>query len=147
MVYIQLERYARTPAAWLTFELAVCMCVFCCAVVQSYAVDSILEGADMTNAVVDRVDFSRAKLKGAKFINAVVTGEQRLLQGVVGGCAGLRKWERVSARARPWGRGRRGDQNKPAAALPHTSRHWGGGAGRGVYVQADTSWCLCVWYP
>jgi uncharacterized protein YjbI with pentapeptide repeats len=41
---------------------------------QSYAVDSILEGADMTNAVVDRVDFSRAKLKGAKFVNAVVTG-------------------------------------------------------------------------
>lgn len=28
----------------------------------------------MTNAVVDRVDFSNAKLKGAKFINAVVTG-------------------------------------------------------------------------
>lgn len=46
--------------------------------------DSILEGADMTNAVVDRVDFSRAKLKGAKFINAVVTGRKegwgRLLQ-------------------------------------------------------------------
>lgn len=41
---------------------------------QSYAVDSILEGADMTNAVVDRVDFSNAKLKGAKFVNAVVTG-------------------------------------------------------------------------
>jgi len=43
--------------------------------VQSYAVDSILEGADMTNAVVDRVDFSKAKLKGAKFVNAVVTGD------------------------------------------------------------------------
>jgi uncharacterized protein YjbI with pentapeptide repeats len=45
-----------------------------CCLLQSYAVDSILEGADMTNAVVDRVDFSNAKLKGAKFINAVVTG-------------------------------------------------------------------------
>lgn len=42
---------------------------------QSYAVESILEGADMTNAVVDRVDFSKAKLKGAKFVNAVVTGD------------------------------------------------------------------------
>lgn len=46
----------------------------CPALLQSYAVESILEGADMTNAVVDRVDFSRAKLKGAKFVNAVVTG-------------------------------------------------------------------------
>jgi hypothetical protein len=41
---------------------------------QSYAVDAILSGADLTNAVVDRVDFSNAKLNGAKFINAVVTG-------------------------------------------------------------------------
>jgi hypothetical protein len=41
---------------------------------QSYAVDAILSGADLTNAVVDRVDFSNAKLNGAKFVNAVVTG-------------------------------------------------------------------------
>lgn len=47
----------------------------------------------MTNAVVDRVDFSRAKLKGAKFINAVVTGVAGVWASgvVVGGldvCAG-----------------------------------------------------------
>lgn len=53
------------------------MCCAMCCMLQSYAVDSILEGADMTNAVVDRVDFSKAKLKGAKFINAVVTGKGR----------------------------------------------------------------------
>lgn len=35
---------------------------------------AILSGADLTNAVVDRVDFSNAKLDGAKFVNAVVTG-------------------------------------------------------------------------
>jgi hypothetical protein len=36
----------------------------------------------MTNAVVDRVDFSRAKLKGAKFVNAVVTGVLRKKRSV-----------------------------------------------------------------
>ena len=30
-------------------------------------------GADMTNGVLDRVDFSRANLSGAKFVNAVVS--------------------------------------------------------------------------
>lgn len=35
----------------------------------------------MTNAVVDRVDFSRAKLKGAKFVNAVVTGAAQAKRG------------------------------------------------------------------
>jgi hypothetical protein len=51
--------------------------LLCCTLLawlQSYAVDSILSGADLTNAVVDRVDFSNAKLNGAKFVNAVVTG-------------------------------------------------------------------------
>lgn len=48
---------------------------------QSYAVDSNFSGADLTNAVVDRVDFSNADLSNVKFINAVVTGAkiQRLL--------------------------------------------------------------------
>lgn len=41
---------------------------------QSYAVAANLSGADLTNAVVDRVDFSNATLRGVKFINAVVTG-------------------------------------------------------------------------
>jgi uncharacterized protein YjbI with pentapeptide repeats len=41
---------------------------------QSYAVSSNLEGADLTNAVVDRVDFTNANLKRAQFVNAVVTG-------------------------------------------------------------------------
>ena len=31
-------------------------------------------GANLTNAVVDRVDFTRANLKNAKFHNAVITG-------------------------------------------------------------------------
>ena len=31
-------------------------------------------GANLTNAVVDRVDFSKANLKNAKFHNAVITG-------------------------------------------------------------------------
>ena len=31
-------------------------------------------GANLTNAVLDRVDFTNANLKGAKFHNAVVTG-------------------------------------------------------------------------
>jgi uncharacterized protein YjbI with pentapeptide repeats len=30
---------------------------------QAYAADANFEGADMTNAVVDRVDFSKANLK------------------------------------------------------------------------------------
>jgi hypothetical protein len=38
-------------------------------------VDANFEGADMTNAVVDRVDFSNAKLNKVKFVNAVVTGK------------------------------------------------------------------------
>jgi uncharacterized protein YjbI with pentapeptide repeats len=33
-----------------------------------------LSGADMTNAVVDRVVFDKADLSGAKFVNAVITG-------------------------------------------------------------------------
>ncbi|KAF8069616.1 TL17 [Scenedesmus sp. PABB004] len=41
---------------------------------KSYAVDSNLAGADLTNAVVDRVDFTNAKLNRVKFVNAVVTG-------------------------------------------------------------------------
>lgn len=41
---------------------------------KAYAAGSTFEGADMSNAVVDRVDFSRANLKGVKFTNAVVTG-------------------------------------------------------------------------
>ena len=35
---------------------------------------ALFAGADMTNAVLDRVDFTRANLKNAKFHNAVVTG-------------------------------------------------------------------------
>ena len=31
-------------------------------------------GADMTNAVIDRVDFRKANLSNVKFINAVITG-------------------------------------------------------------------------
>ena len=34
----------------------------------------LLAGANLTNAVVDRVDFTRANLKNAKFHNAVITG-------------------------------------------------------------------------
>lgn len=41
---------------------------------QAYAVKANFEGADMTNAVVDRVDFTNANLKRVKFINTVVTG-------------------------------------------------------------------------
>ncbi|KAG2428443.1 hypothetical protein HXX76_011563 [Chlamydomonas incerta] len=41
---------------------------------KAYAVKANFEGADMTNAVVDRVDFSNANLKRVKFINTVVTG-------------------------------------------------------------------------
>lgn len=31
-------------------------------------------GANLTNAVLDRVDFSKANMKNAKFHNAVITG-------------------------------------------------------------------------
>lgn len=41
----------------------------------------------MTNAVVDRVDFTNAKLDGAKFVNAVVTGEPHQQGGVHGASA------------------------------------------------------------
>ena len=41
---------------------------------KAYAVRSTFEGADMTNAVVDRVDFSGANMRGVKFVNAVITG-------------------------------------------------------------------------
>eukprot|EP00198_Chlamydomonas_reinhardtii_P005793 XP_001695129.1 thylakoid lumenal 17.4 kDa protein [Chlamydomonas reinhardtii] len=41
---------------------------------KAYAVKANFEGADMTNAVVDRVDFTNANLKRVKFINTVVTG-------------------------------------------------------------------------
>ena len=33
-----------------------------------------LAGADLTNAVLDRVDFTKADLTNAKFRNAVITG-------------------------------------------------------------------------
>jgi hypothetical protein len=41
---------------------------------QAYAVNTNFQGADMTNAVVDRVVFDGANLRGVKFINTVVTG-------------------------------------------------------------------------
>ncbi len=41
---------------------------------KAYAVGANLESADLTNAVVDRVVFDKANMRGAKFINAVVTG-------------------------------------------------------------------------
>ena len=41
---------------------------------KAYAVGANLSGADLTNAVVDRVDFTKANLSGAKLVNAVVTG-------------------------------------------------------------------------
>ncbi|GIL88464.1 hypothetical protein Vretimale_15375 [Volvox reticuliferus] len=43
---------------------------------KAYAVKANFENADMTNAVVDRVDFSGANLRGVRFINTVVTGAQ-----------------------------------------------------------------------
>lgn len=41
---------------------------------QAYAVSANFSGADMTNAVVDRVVFDKANLKGVVFKNAVITG-------------------------------------------------------------------------
>ncbi len=41
---------------------------------QAYAVNANFAGADLTNAVVDRVDFSGANLSSVNFTNAVVTG-------------------------------------------------------------------------
>jgi uncharacterized protein YjbI with pentapeptide repeats len=41
---------------------------------KAYAVKSDFENADMTNAVVDRVIFDKANLRGVKFTNAVITG-------------------------------------------------------------------------
>jgi hypothetical protein len=72
--------------------------------VQSYAVESILEGADMTNAVVDRVDFSRAKLKGAKFVNAVVTGKRRKERWPKGVtvCQCSRRWHSIACFPSGW---------------------------------------------
>ncbi|EIE19575.1 hypothetical protein COCSUDRAFT_31020 [Coccomyxa subellipsoidea C-169] len=41
---------------------------------KAYAVGANFSGADMTNAVIDRVDFRKANLSNVKFINAVITG-------------------------------------------------------------------------
>ncbi|CAL8471225.1 g10767 [Coccomyxa elongata] len=41
---------------------------------KAYAVGANLSGVDMTNAVVDRVDFRKANLSNVKFYNAVITG-------------------------------------------------------------------------
>ena len=41
---------------------------------QAYAVRVNLSGADLTNAVLDRVDFSSSNLSNAKFVNAIITG-------------------------------------------------------------------------
>ncbi|KAJ9508872.1 hypothetical protein QJQ45_028197 [Haematococcus lacustris] len=41
---------------------------------QAYAVGAVFNNADMTNAVIDRVDFSKASFRGVKLGNAVVTG-------------------------------------------------------------------------
>ncbi len=38
------------------------------------AVNANFEGADMTNAVLDRTDFSKSNLRSVKFVNAVITG-------------------------------------------------------------------------
>jgi hypothetical protein len=43
---------------------------------KAYAVDADFTGADMTNAVIDRVDFTGAKLRSVKFVNAVITGAE-----------------------------------------------------------------------
>ena len=46
----------------------------CARATQAYAVGADFSGADMTNAVVDRVDFNKANLSRARFNNAVITG-------------------------------------------------------------------------
>lgn len=46
---------------------------------KAYAVDAIFEGADLTNAVVDRVAFDGANMRNTNWTNAVVTGGWRLL--------------------------------------------------------------------
>ena len=43
---------------------------------QAYAVKANFQNADLTNAVVDRVDFRDADLRGVRFVNTVVTGAQ-----------------------------------------------------------------------
>lgn len=45
-------------------------------VMQAYAVGADFTGTDMTNAVVDRVDFKKANLSNVIFQNAVITGVQ-----------------------------------------------------------------------
>lgn len=55
--------------------LSVLFCMFApCSTTQAYAVSANFSGADMTNAVVDRVVFDKANLKGVVFKNAVITG-------------------------------------------------------------------------
>ena len=41
---------------------------------KAYAVGANFEGADMSNAVVDRTDLSGSNLKGVRFYNTVITG-------------------------------------------------------------------------
>eukprot|EP00955_Chlamydomonas_euryale_P041692 352084-Chlamydomonas_euryale.AAC.9 len=41
---------------------------------QAYAHDANLSGADLTNGVIDRVDFTGSKMIGTKFVNAIITG-------------------------------------------------------------------------
>lgn len=45
-----------------------------CSFLQAYAVKANFSGADMTNAVLDRVSFDGANLTNVKFVNAVITG-------------------------------------------------------------------------
>ena len=41
---------------------------------KAYAVGANFEGANLQNAVLDRVEFKNANLRGVNFINAVITG-------------------------------------------------------------------------
>lgn len=57
-----------------------------------------LSGANMTNAVIDRVLFDGANLTGVKFINAVITGTTFVVRArgplVLCACAEEPPWSR-----------------------------------------------------
>ena len=41
---------------------------------KAYAVGASFRGADMTSAVLDRVDFGKTDMSGVNFTNAIITG-------------------------------------------------------------------------
>lgn len=71
------QQNKSSPELWMPSWAIFLPILQACVLVIAAHIDALTlwhAGADMTNAVIDRVDFRQANLSNVKFINAVITG-------------------------------------------------------------------------